>query len=185
MKTLIINGSPRRNGDTVSLLNILKDNLQGEIREVSAYYDEISPCVDCRYCWKHGECCIKDDMDLIYGDDYDNLIIASPIYVSNLTGPLMSLGSRLQAYYVAKQFLGIEKELKDKTGVLMLVGGGDGSPDRAVKYAQWMFKKLNAKINDDNMVFSLKTNECPAIKDDVAISKIKQIALKLNGLQSS
>ena len=32
MKTLIINGSPRKNGDTTSLINILTEQLNGEYK---------------------------------------------------------------------------------------------------------------------------------------------------------
>ena len=34
MKTLILNGSPRRNGDTVSLINELTEQLNGEYKIV-------------------------------------------------------------------------------------------------------------------------------------------------------
>jgi len=180
MKTLIVNGSPRKKGDTASLLNEMKNNLHGEIIELSAYYDKISPCIDCRYCWQNGECCIKDDMELIYNDDYDNLVIASPIYISNLTGPLMNLGSRLQVYYASKRFLGIEKKLKNKTGILILVGGGIGSPDKAIGYARYMFKITNTFYDKNNLVSSLETDRIPAIEDEVAVSKVKQLTLKLN-----
>ena len=36
MKTLIINGSPRKNGDTVSLINVLTEHLTGEYKIVDA-----------------------------------------------------------------------------------------------------------------------------------------------------
>ena len=37
-------------------------------------------------------------------EESDNILIASPIYFGQLTGPLISLGSRLQAYYCAEAF---------------------------------------------------------------------------------
>lgn len=37
MKTLIFNGSPRKDGDTVSLINELVDQLNGEYRIVNTY----------------------------------------------------------------------------------------------------------------------------------------------------
>ena len=42
MKTLILNGSPRKNGDTVSLINKLTEQLDGEYKIVNAYYSDIS-----------------------------------------------------------------------------------------------------------------------------------------------
>ena len=65
MKTLIINGSPRKNGDTVALIEALTQRLSGEIRVISCH-DDISPCIDCRFCWKQEGCAVQDDMQEIY-----------------------------------------------------------------------------------------------------------------------
>ena len=62
MKTLIFNGSPRVHGDTVSLINRLTKSLEGEYRVVDVYRSNISPCIDCRYCWENSGCVIKDEM---------------------------------------------------------------------------------------------------------------------------
>ena len=62
MKTLILNGSPRANGDTVSLIKELTKKLPGEYKIVNAYHCDVSPCVDCRYCWELPGCAIADEM---------------------------------------------------------------------------------------------------------------------------
>lgn len=66
MKTLIINGSPRVNGDTVSLINIFKEKINGEYMMVDAYRCKASPCIDCRFCWENSGCAIDDEMQQIY-----------------------------------------------------------------------------------------------------------------------
>ena len=66
MKTLILNGSPRENGDTVSLIKKVTEKIAGECRIINAYRCNISPCVDCRYCWDHTGCAIKDEMQEVY-----------------------------------------------------------------------------------------------------------------------
>lgn len=48
MKTLILNGSPRKEGDTVNLINKVIENLNGEYKIINAYDCEIHPCIDCR-----------------------------------------------------------------------------------------------------------------------------------------
>ena len=85
MKTLIINGSPRKNGNTVTFLNELKKHLHGEILQVDTYYAKSSPCNDCRYCWTNEKCVIQDEMQDVYKmiDEADNIIIASPIYLTS------------------------------------------------------------------------------------------------------
>lgn len=106
MKTLILNGSPRINGDTVSLLSILTQKISGDYKVVNAYRTAISPCIDCRYCWKNSGCAINDEMQEIYDyiEECDNVLIASPIYFSELTGKLLDVGSRFQTYFCAKFF---------------------------------------------------------------------------------
>jgi len=181
MKTLIINGSPRKYGDTAVLLSELKTHINHEIIEISPYYNDISPCIDCRACTKEKGCKINDDMQLIYADDFDNVVIASPLYISNFTPPLMSLASRLQAYYCAKRFLKDEFRLKQKKAALILVGGGDGRFTDAIRLAQWVFEKLNASGYEKSIVLSLKTDDIPAGEDLDAIESLRKIALKLNG----
>ena len=56
MKTLILNGSPRKNGDTAQLLELAKAQLQGTYYVVSAYTADIHPCIDCRHCRSHFTC---------------------------------------------------------------------------------------------------------------------------------
>jgi multimeric flavodoxin WrbA len=111
MKTVIFNGSPRKSGDTAILINEFCSELRGEITVFSAYTDEINPCIDCRYCHEHSGCSIADGMNGIYRSvsDCDNLVIASPLHFSELSGPLLSLFSRFQTYYAAKY---IRKNLK-------------------------------------------------------------------------
>ena len=183
MKTLIINGSPRKNGDTASLLTELKNYLNHDVIEISVYDEKvkIQPCIDCRACKENKGCIINDDMQLIYEDDFDNVVIASPLYMSNLTPPLMSLASRFQAYYCAKRFLKDEILVKRKKGALILVGGGDGNPENAIELSEWILKKLNAEF-ENHMTFSLKTDDIPASQDEAAIKGIQSIASFFNTL---
>ncbi len=66
MKTLILNGSPRINGDTNSLIKYITSKKIDEYEIVNAYRCDISPCLDCRYCWKNNGCSISDEMQDVY-----------------------------------------------------------------------------------------------------------------------
>jgi multimeric flavodoxin WrbA len=180
MKTLILNGSPRKKGDTAFLLSKLREYIDHEIIEISAYYNNIKPCIDCRACKKDKGCIIKDDMQVIYDDDFDNVIIASPLYISNLTPPLFGLASRFQAYFCAKHFLKDEFCIKEKKAALVLVGGGDGGPNPAMDLSKWIFKRLNATGFEKYIALSLKTDEIPASEDIEAIRKVQEIAVYFN-----
>jgi multimeric flavodoxin WrbA len=181
MKTLILNGSPRVHGDTISLINQLTKSLDGEYRVVDAYRCNVSPCLDCRHCWGHSGCAIKDEMQEIYSyiEDCDNVVIASPLYFSELTGKLLDLGSRLQTYFCGKFFRKEEISITPKKGAVILVGGGDGRVEKAYETACTLMHHMNCN-NVDEVVCSLNTNAVPAIQDEKALEGIDRIAKFLN-----
>ncbi|MCL2402154.1 MAG: flavodoxin family protein [Oscillospiraceae bacterium] len=180
MKTLIINGSPRKNGDTVVLINALKKHLKGDELELNPFYDTIAPCNDCRGCWKQPRCIIRDDMDKVYADDYEVLVIASPLHMSSLPGPLVNLASRLQMYYASREKLHAPIPRRKKDAVMILVGGGGGgSPDIAVQQMKTIFSLLWAKLDDENIVMSIDTDRVPAEDDEAAMARVKEIAQRL------
>ena len=177
MKTLIFDGSPRKNGDTAALIAAFTEQLSGEYTVIRAYEErDISPCMDCRYCWDHPGCVIRDGMGKIYRliEESDCIVIASPLYYSELTGPLLSLLSRLQVYYCARKFQGIRLIEKQKTGAILLCGGGDGGPEQALKTARMLLRSMNA-AEILPPVMSLNTNEIPAIADRAALSASREL----------
>ena len=80
METFIFNGSSKRNGDTAALIQAFTKYLNGEVRIVSAHFDNISPCVDCRHCWNNTGCIINDNMQNVYPylETCDNLGQSNP-----------------------------------------------------------------------------------------------------------
>lgn len=181
MKTLIFNGSPREHGDTAALIEKMTSVLHGEYLIVNAYRCNISPCIDCRYCWKNDGCSINDEMEEIYSyiQECDNIIIASPIYFSELTGKLLDVGSRLQRYFCAAYFRGEVPILKSKKGAVILVGGGDGRIDKPFETACTLLHHMNCH-DIHPVVYSHNTNKLPAIEDFKAMEGIKSIVEFLN-----
>ena len=85
MKILAISGSPRREGNTVILLNEALKGAQQEGGEVELYSvsgKDLQPCDGCWGCTKNGECHIKDDMQGLYDKMIaaDGIIFGTPIY---------------------------------------------------------------------------------------------------------
>lgn len=60
MKTLILNGSPRKSGDTTALICAFTRYLQGEYKIVDCYTADIAPCIDCRSCREKLSCPMRD-----------------------------------------------------------------------------------------------------------------------------
>ncbi len=175
-KTLIINGSPRPNGDTAYLISRLKEQLKGEVVEISAFRSRIAPCVDCRGCWETAKCVVRDEMDIIYADDFDAVVLASPVYYMTLPGQVLSLMSRFQPQHAAQFFLNRDLGIRKKKGGLILTAGGKGNEDGATHHIRVMFRMLNAHGFEEHSVKSLKTDFLPACQDEKALEEIKALA---------
>lgn len=181
MKTLIINGSPRPEGNTVSLLRVLKKHLKGEVVELSAFYSNIAPCVDCRGCWETAKCVVLDEMQIIYDDDFDNIVVASPVYYGTLPGSVLSLMSRLQPWHAATYFIREPLKQRPKKSAAILTAGGKGNEERAYHHLGALFKQLNAVGFRDHVACSPNTDTIPAWNDEQAREEVIAIARWLNG----
>lgn len=181
IKTLIINGSPRKNGVSTAIVNEIIKYIEGDIEIVDTYYDNISPCIYCRYCWDNYGCLINDKMQDVYKliNEVDNVVIASPLYFSQLTGKLLSFASRFQCLYVSRCMRkDPEFRLKRKKGIVIITGGGDGNPESALKSANTIFRQINTELI--GTVLSLDTNELSAKEDKKALRIARELALSLN-----
>ena len=185
MKTLILNGSTRRDGDTARLIGEFRAHLEGEIVELSCF-DGFSPCTDCRACWISPGCSLPDGMREVYPffEACDNLVIASPVWFSELSGPLLNLASRLiQPYFAARRFRGEVLAIRQKRGVLILTAGGEKrTEEKAAATAHTLFRSMNALPVVAN-AFSLNTDTLPASEDPAALGAAREAARLLNRLR--
>ncbi len=182
MKILIINGSPHSNGDTNYILKKIKEKYpkETEFEQLILYKENIKPCMDCRYCWKNRGCAIHDKMDIIWKDDYDIVILASPIYMFNVTPPVFSLITRLNMLWCNNFFQKRNLKLREKRGILVLVGGGNDAPTHAIDMAKLTFNFLNAKFDLKNdYIYSLNTNDIAA-KEDENVTKLINRVIGIN-----
>lgn len=182
MRTLIFNGSPRKDGDTWNLLNEFITNIEGNVKLVSSYYDDISPCIDCRHCWKKPECTIADDMQEVYEyiSECDNIIIASPLYFSELSGSIQNMLSRLQMIWIAKKMHNKRIISKAKRSAVIICSGGDGDYRKAEGTAKVLLKHMNAIEDYYGCIISPSTNSLPSQKDKIAIKKVHSLAKKMS-----
>lgn len=183
MKTLNINGSPKKNGDTAALVSEFTKNLIGEVRVLSPH-GNISPCNDCRYCWTRPGCAINDEMQNIYPylSECDNVVLASPIWFSSLSGPLLDIASRFQTLFAAGYFRGEKTKVKQKNGVIIIVGAERGTEIIPTETALTIMKFMNVRRPPVAAIYSLDTNNTPAATDESALREAREAAVLLNDL---
>ena len=130
MHVTLLNGSPRRGGNTEILA---KEFERGAIEAgntvqlINLAGKKIAGCLGCQYCFSHdGECVQKDDMGEILQilDQTDLLVFASPIYWFDITAQLKSAINRMYA----RGKIGFHF----KKTALLLDSGADGVYDAAL-----------------------------------------------------
>lgn len=181
MKTVVFFGSARKNGNTKDLLNSFLNNLEGSVEIVDAYRSDISPCIDCRYCWKKRGCSIDDKMQNIYPliDKADNIVFATPVYFGNTPGPLKNIIDRCQVYW-ASTLRGDQFEKGSKKGIMLLCGGAPSFENQftAIEMVlEGLFGDLGAVTA--GKVCVPNTDEVPLKENHRAKDKVGEIAKNL------
>jgi multimeric flavodoxin WrbA len=103
MKTVILFGSPRKNGNTIQLTRTMTDALKKKGHSVRMLYLNdlnIRPCQGCYACLKNGSCAINDDMKDIrkYILESDTIVYATPIYWFGPSAQLKLVMDRSMAF---------------------------------------------------------------------------------------
>ena len=134
MKVLMINGSPRKNGNTSIALAEMEKIFQEEGVEtqvVQVGNQNIRGCIACLSCKQKGKC-VFDDLVNETAPKFeaaDGLVIASPVYYASANGGLISFIDRL---FYSTLF---DKAMKVGAAVAVARRGGDSATyDELNKY---------------------------------------------------
>lgn len=100
MKVLIINGSPRVNGNTTIALREMESVFKAENIEtetVQVGNKDIRGCVACGYCFENGKCVFNDIVNELAPkfEEADGIVIASPVYYASANATLIACLDRL------------------------------------------------------------------------------------------
>jgi len=174
MKTLILLGSPRKNGNSAHLLQQITRGIEraaGEWELVRLPELDIHPCIGCGSCEQTGECVFKDDMQPLYKKiGYAHrIIIGPPIYFYSVTAQTKVFIDRCQALWSRKYILKHEISThKDRRGYLVSVAASKG--DRVFQGAQltarYAFDAMDCSYAGDLLVRGLDKRD--AIADHAA-----------------
>jgi multimeric flavodoxin WrbA len=130
MKVLGISGSPRKGGNTDTLLSEMLRGAADKGAETKAIHLNSMKYITCQHCdgcLKEGNCIIKDEMQDIYPEfeQADVIILATPIQFMGMTAPMKAMIDRFQSRWARKYVLKMPPlgEVKPRKGFLIAVGG--------------------------------------------------------------
>ena len=135
MKILVLNGSPRPNGNTAAMVKTFKEAAEAAGHHVVAFNVckmNIKGCLACEYCHGKGRgtCIQKDDMQEIYSElaDVEMIVLASPIYYHGISGQLKCAIDR----FYSALYPTAPKSLKK---VAMFLSSGDADMYEGAKFS--------------------------------------------------
>jgi multimeric flavodoxin WrbA len=184
MKVIGIAGSPREKSNSRYYLEIALEEVAkaGIDTELIALRDKkIEPCNACYDCRDVHCCTIKDDFNEIFDKMLaaEGLILSTPVYVSSITAPLMSLLQRsaFVAHWGGKMLMG-------KVGGPIAVAQRAGQNMALSQMLMWYF------FNGMTVPGSIYWNVCVAgtrgardpEKDEIGIQTIKAFGKNMSGI---
>lgn len=128
-KILVVSGSPRKKGNTMSMVKIIEDEIKGIDNEITFEYihlidKKLDYCIGCSICLrKGGHLCPldKDDKPEILKKmhEADGIIFASPGYAAMVSGMFKNFIDRFMYLDHIPEFVG-------KPTLIVSTSGGDG-----------------------------------------------------------
>lgn len=123
MKILIINGSPRPNGNTAIALSEMEKVFAAEGIETETVQignKDVRGCIACGFCHDNGRCVFNDVVNELAPkfEEADGLVIASPVYYASANATLIACLDRL--FFSA----GFDKTMKVGASVAVARRGG-------------------------------------------------------------
>ncbi len=133
LKVLAFAGSPRRGGNSETLLDWLIDTMRREpgveVEKIALTEANINQCRGCNQCEKLNRCVQRDGMDVIHDKliDADCIILAAPIFCMGVCAQAKALIDRAQVFrsrkYVLKLPVVPEERKGKRMGVFLSTAG--------------------------------------------------------------
>lgn len=136
LNVLGLAASPRRQGNSERLLDAFlagaaKDGVN--IEKIHLADLDIHPCLDCRDCFRTGECRFRDDASLRVLPRLttaDIVVFATPVYFYSVPAPAKLLIDRTQVLWARREILRQDPPVgrRESLGVLLAAGARDERP---------------------------------------------------------
>jgi multimeric flavodoxin WrbA len=182
MKVVGIVGSPRRNGNTDTLVRAILEGAQSRNAETQTFHLNemtIRGCQGCDYCKEHGACRLDDDMRTLHRvvEQADALVIGSPIYAAHVSAQTKLFLDRCYAFLDAN----MQSRLPEGKKFVMVYTYGDPG-DRAyegvVASVENMIKWFKpAYVN--SIVYPGTTDKGSAARDSAFLKRARRIGEQL------
>ncbi len=191
MKILAIAGSPRRGGNTDTLLEQAcagARSMGAEVEQVVLSRLKIAPCMACNRCFETGRCVVNDDYQLLYDKTLgaDGIILASPVFFMNVSGWTKAFIDRFQCLwalrYVLNQSIPLPPGGKKRRAIFLSTAGSPKTMFDCTLYTVRTFlKTIDAELVGTRCINAVDEKGAIAAYPDLLQEAYKLGALLASG----
>ena len=183
MKVLLVNGSPKANGNTSIALNEMIKVFEAEGVETKLIHignKVVRGCVACQNCFKLGRCVFDDVVNEIapYFMEAEGFVIGSPVYYGSPNGTVLAFLDRLFYSTFTKDKIG-----KVGAGVVVSRRGGSSAAFDVLNKYMAMTNMTIAGSQYWNMVYGMEPGE--ATQDAEGLQTMRTLARNMTFLMKS
>jgi len=189
MKVLAINGSPRKTGNTSTIIKAILEGAKStgaETTEVRLHDINMKGCMGCLSCrTKPGVCAQKDDLTsfLEAMKTCDGLVIGCPIYMYRISGQMKCFVDRCYSLYISRENGGYDSAVPPGKTYALVVSQGAPDPDQYSRSIRWLGGMVGSGfgMKEVGRIIHSNSNLEPAKENKELLEKAYQMGRRLLG----
>lgn len=188
MKVLVVNGSPRRKGNTSALLEAVIDGAReagAETEHVRLDEIDLRGCVGCLKCRTNpGLCAREDDLSPVLEamKESDGIAVGCPVYMYHVSGQMKLFVDRIYSFYINREDGGYDSALPGGKRFAYVTSQGHPNPERFGKAIRWLGGMIGGLgMETVGSIVHADSAENPSRADAALLEKARQIGRRLAG----
>ncbi len=187
MKILSINGSPRKKGNTSTIIeNILEGarSAGAEVTEVRLHDIDMKGCMGCLGCRENpGFCKQQDDLSpyLEAIKTCDGMVVGCPIYMYRISGQMKLFVDRIYSLYINRDDGGYDSAVSPGKTFAMVVSQGAPDPDQYRRSIRWLagMTGVGLGMHEVGRIIHANSHLSPAGDNKELLEEARRIGQKL------
>jgi len=189
MQILAFNGSPRKKGNTSTIIRAILNGAESEgaqTVEVRLHDIDMKGCQGCLACrQKPGVCAQRDELSphLESMKTCQGIVVGAPIYMYRICGQMKLFVDRCYSLYISREDGGYDSAIPSGKTHALVVSQGAPGPDQYQRSVRWLAGMTGSGfgMQEVGRIVHSDSNSSPAEKDDALLEEAFLIGRRLTG----
>ena len=187
MHILAFNGSPRKKGNTSTIIAAILEGARSkdaQTTEVRLHDINLKGCMGCLSCRKNiGHCKQQDDLSLYLEaiKSSDGIVMGCPIYMYRISGQMKLLVDRIYSLYANRPDGGYDAMVPPGKTYALIVSQGAPNPDQYKKSINYLAGMTGSGLGMEEVgrIIHVSSEEKPAEKNKDLLKEAYEIGRKM------